>query len=255
MKKIILLGDKKTTEIALRIIKKYFKKEIEILGFVSNKNFYNSKIKKKFLKNNTLKNTFFISNEKRNEKLISLKIKSLSPDYLISIQHKWILSNKILELVGNKCLNLHNAKLPNYKGYNSINFAIANNDKKYTSTIHWVSEQVDEGDIAFESSTNISKYETAESLYKKSLKCAEEILRKLFLAIIKNNIPKKKIKKQGKFYSKDSIEKLRIIDPKWNCKKIDRIVRACYFPPYEQAYYLKSKEKKYLSPEDVSKTN
>ena len=76
-----------------------------------------------------------------------------------------------------------------------------------------------------------------------------------FLAIIKNNIPKKKIKKKGKFYSRDSIKKLRIIDPKWNCKKIDRIVRACYFPPYEQAYYLKSKEKKYLSPEDVSKTN
>ncbi len=50
MKKIILLGDKKTTEIALRIIKKYFKKEIEILGFVSNKHFYNSKIKKKIFK-------------------------------------------------------------------------------------------------------------------------------------------------------------------------------------------------------------
>ena len=60
MKKIILLGDKKTTEIALRIIKKYFKKEIEILGFVSNKNFYNSKIKKKFLKNNTLKKILFL---------------------------------------------------------------------------------------------------------------------------------------------------------------------------------------------------
>ena len=64
------------------------------MGFVSNKQFYNSKIKKIFLNNNTLNNTFFISNEKRNEKLISLKIKNLSPDYLISIQHKWILSNK-----------------------------------------------------------------------------------------------------------------------------------------------------------------
>ena len=249
MKKIILLGDKKTTEIALKIIKKYFSNKILILGFVSNKNFYQSYIKKEISKRIEPKNFFFISNEKRNEEKILFKIKKHNPDFLLSIQHKWILSQKLLKSVGYQCLNLHNAKLPNYKGYNSINFAIANNEKKYTSTIHWVSELVDEGDLAFESSTLISKSETAQSLYKKTLISNERILRKLFSAIINNNIPRKKICGKGTFYSKNSIEKLRIVNPNWDCEKINRIVRACYFPPYEPAYILKSGKRKYLHPQ------
>ena len=62
MKKIILLGDKKTTEIALKIIKKYFSNKILILGFVSNKNFYQSYIKKEISKRIEPKNFFFILN-------------------------------------------------------------------------------------------------------------------------------------------------------------------------------------------------
>lgn len=248
MKKIILLGDKKTTEVALNIIEEEFSAKIFILGFVSSKAFHQSSIIQKFLKTQSL-NTFFISNEKRNEKKIFSKIKSYAPDFLLSIQHKWILSEKLLKSVGYQCLNLHNAKLPDYKGYNSINFAIANNEKKYTSTIHWVSEQVDEGDVAFESSTSISKSETAQSLYKKTLISSEKILRKLFSAIIHNNIPRKKIGKKGTFYSKSSIDNLRVVNPNWDCEKINRIVRACYFPPFEPAYIWKSGKKKYLSPQ------
>ena len=247
MKKIILLGDKKTTEIALKTIEEEFSDKIFILGFVSSKTFYQSLIKKKFTKSQSF-NTFFISNEKRNEKKIFSKVKSYAPDFLLSIQHKWILSEKLLKSIGYRCLNLHNAKLPDYKGYNAINFAIANNEKKYTSTIHWVSEQVDEGDVAFESSTQISKSETAQSLYKKTLISSEKILRKLFFAILNNNIPRIKIKKKGTFYSKNSIEDLRIVNPNWDCEKINRIVRACYFPPYEPAYIWKSGKKKYLRP-------
>ncbi len=247
MKKIILLGDKKTTEVALKIIEEEFSDKIFILGFVSSKTFYQSSIKKKCTKTQSL-NTFFISNDKRNEKKIFSKVKNYAPDFLLSVQHKWILSEKLLKSVGYQCLNLHNAKLPDYKGYNSINFAIANNEKKYTSTIHWVSEQVDQGDVAFESSTLISKSETAQSLYKKTLISSEKILRKLFSAIINDNIPRKKIGKKGTFYSKNSIDNLRIVDPNWDCEKINRIVRACYFPPYEPAYIWKSGKKKYLHP-------
>ena len=47
MKKIILLGDKKTTEIALRIIKKYFKKEINL----NEKKFDNALLKDPFFLN------------------------------------------------------------------------------------------------------------------------------------------------------------------------------------------------------------
>ena len=54
MKKIILLGDKKTTEIALKTIEEEFSDKIFILGFVSSKTFYQSLIKKKFTKSQSL---------------------------------------------------------------------------------------------------------------------------------------------------------------------------------------------------------
>ena len=50
---------------------------------------------------------------------------------LISVQHKWIMSKKILSKFGCNAFNFHNAKLPEYKGYNSLSHSILNGDSKH----------------------------------------------------------------------------------------------------------------------------
>tara|TARA_Y100000589_G_C26686737_1_gene440086 strand:+ start:98 stop:328 length:231 start_codon:yes stop_codon:yes gene_type:complete len=64
-------------------------------------------------------------------------------------------------------LNLHNAKLRDYKGYNSISHAIIESKKDFTSTIHWMAQEVDSGDKIVEGVVPIHSNDTALSLYKK----------------------------------------------------------------------------------------
>ena len=247
MKKIILLGSKPTFDLTLNTLEKKFKEKVFLSCVVTSKekfetNFSNHKLK-----------PHFISDSKRNENKIISFINNNKLDFLFSIQHKWILSKNLLSIF-DRSLNLHNAKLPDYKGFFSINHAIANGEKSYTSTIHWISKNVDEGKLAYKKTIKIENNETAISLYNKTLKSCEIIITNLFNGMVKNNIPSKNIKGKGKFYSKCSLKSLKKINLTTKSKKIDNVVRACFFPPYEPAFLIKGKKKFYIIPKEQFNT-
>jgi methionyl-tRNA formyltransferase len=175
----------------------------------------------------------FISNEERNEDKIWQLIWDKKVDYLLSIQHIWVLSEELLDMVKG-AYNLHNAKLPEYKGYYSISHAILNGDKTYISTIHHMAPKVDSGDIICEIETPIDDNDTALSLYEKTMKNCE-ILVDRFLTRLANydgpeidTLPRKEIIGEGKFYNKASLDKYKVLTPD---KITKTIVCAMYFPP------------------------
>ena len=178
-----------------------------------------------------------IENEARNEDLILATIARHQVDVLISVQHPWILSGRVLDAVAGRAFNLHNAKLPDYKGHNCISHAILNGDRQYTSTLHRMVEQVDTGEIILEGIVDISPDETAISLYRKSMDACERIFR-AFLDLIEQgaDVPCRIVGTGGRFYGKGELAALKhIVDP---CDLVDmqRKARAFYFPPFEPAY-------------------
>ena len=52
----------------------------------------------------------------RQESVLKEFLLDLRPDFILSVQHPWILSSEILGLVGGRALNLHNARTPQYRG-------------------------------------------------------------------------------------------------------------------------------------------
>ena len=75
-----------------------------------------------------------------------------------------------------KILNLHNAKLPDYRGHNSISFEILNREVEHTTTLHWVDIEVDRGKLVKSKSIKIEENDTAYSLWCRSLVSGIEIL-------------------------------------------------------------------------------
>jgi methionyl-tRNA formyltransferase len=189
----------------------------------------------------------FIPNITRNEKQIINIIKFNDINMIISIQHIWILSTDILKLVDYFAFNLHNAKIPEYKGYNTISHAILNNEKEYTTTIHWVVPEVDMGDIAYEESFRILETDTAETVYKKSINVAVLNFQKFINDLINNNeIPRKKITSIGTFYKYNDINNLKEIKDIYDFEEVDTKVRAFDFPNKEPAYYILNNTKFYI---------
>lgn len=160
-------------------------------------------------------------------------------DLLISVQHNWILPSSVLGAVGGQAFNLHNARLPDYKGYNSITHALINGDVSYTSTLHWMSEEVDCGDIAFTGVTSIRPNETAHSLYLRTISAAVGTCDRLFDCIARGlPIPRRALPaKQGRFYPRDSVRHLCDLTGISDPAEVARIARAVFFPPNNVAWF------------------
>jgi len=194
-------------------------------------------------------NIYCIDNIIKNEELIINAINTHKINTIISVQHPWILSSNVLELVNYFAFNLHNAKIPDYKGYNSYNHAILNGEKEYFSTIHWIVDKVDMGDIAFEKSIPITSDTTSFDLIKRATVNAIVIFNE-FIATLKQNkqIPRKSILQNGKFYGRNSLDMLREIKNINNYDEVDLKTRAFYNPPFDGCYYILNGKKFYINP-------
>jgi methionyl-tRNA formyltransferase len=194
----------------------------------------------------------FIDNAEKNEDLLAEAIAGYGVDTILCVQHSWILTSRILQAVNYEALNFHNAKLPEYRGYNAINHAILNGDSTFTCTAHWIADEVDRGDIALEASFDITPEETAIGLYARShhagLRLSGEVISRLGEL---ENLPRRKLAGAGRFYSRNSIVPLREIKEPLT-GEAETKARAFFFPPFEPAYFRQDGRKFYVLPTNLT---
>jgi methionyl-tRNA formyltransferase len=236
-KKVLFLGQKPLGEGCFHILEDY--KQLDIVGAVSNVD-----IDKTWWKTNKIyscckeKNIPFIENSRRNEESIRSLIQETDADVLLSIQHPWILSPSLLKLVNYNALNLHMAKLPDYKGWNGFSHAILNEDNEYYITLHWISDDLDGGDYAYETAFAITAEDTALSLYHKGLGVSFQMFLKMLADLTAAKVPRFPQKTGGKLYGRNSLEIYKYIPVEELAEKGNKIIRALYFPPYSPPYTI-----------------
>ncbi len=252
MLRIIFLGQKPIGEMCFEQLLKGQNDNYKVVAAVSNmdksKTWWNGN---KIYERCTEENIVFADNSKRNEEQIKEIIIRGNVNYIVSVGHGWILSNEVLRLVDDRAVNLHLAKLPEYKGNFTYNHAILNGEKTYGITFHWMSASVDQGDCIFTKEFPISEEDTAYSLYLKSID-EGVLLFGQFIDFISTGkgLPRKPMEGEEHFYSRKSLEGLREIEPDATPEDIVRKSRAFYFPPYENAYFKINGKKYFVYPEE-----
>ena len=95
-----------------------------------------------------------------------------------------ILSKNFIKRFKGKILNIHPSLLPKYKGLNTHQRAISNNEKYSGCTVHFVNSRLDSGKIILQKKVKISKFDSAKSLANKILiqehKLYPKAIRKVF---------------------------------------------------------------------------
>ena len=81
-----------------------------------------------------------------------------------------ILSKNFIKKFKGKILNIHPSLLPKYKGLNTHQRVLQNNEKYSGCTVHLVNSKLDSGKIILQSKIKIYKKETSKSLAIKILK-------------------------------------------------------------------------------------
>ena len=80
-----------------------------------------------------------------------------------------ILSRNFITKFRGKILNIHPSLLPKYKGLNTHQRALNNNERYSGCTVHFVNSKLDSGKIILQKKIRITKNETKESLARKIL--------------------------------------------------------------------------------------
>ncbi|PVX52375.1 phosphoribosylglycinamide formyltransferase-1 [Balneicella halophila] len=102
-------------------------------------------------------------------------------DYIVLAGFLSILSADFCKKWSRKIINLHPALLPKYGGKGMygdfVHQAVLNNNEKESgATVHWVTEEIDRGDIITQDSCTVSPNDTVESLAKKVHEIEHRIL-------------------------------------------------------------------------------
>ena len=80
-----------------------------------------------------------------------------------------ILSKSFINNFTGKILNIHPSLLPKYKGLNTHERAIRNNDKYSGCTVHFINSRLDSGKIINQKKVRIKKLDTPKTLAKRVL--------------------------------------------------------------------------------------
>ena len=96
-----------------------------------------------------------------------------------------ILSKNFIKRFKGKIINIHPSLLPKYKGLNTHERVINNNENISGCSVHYVTGKLDSGKIIMQKKIKISKEDTAISLRKKILKKEHKLypaaIRKIFI--------------------------------------------------------------------------
>ena len=97
------------------------------------------------------------------------KITTYDPDIIVLAGFMVILDAKLFSGLFNLMINVHPSLLPKFKGLNTHQRVLNENVRKHGATVHSLSSGVDEGPIICQAVTNVTNFDTKETLEKKVL--------------------------------------------------------------------------------------
>lgn len=102
-------------------------------------------------------------------------IDPLQPDLVLLAGFMRILSPSFIEHFRHRLLNIHPSLLPKYKGLNTHQQAIDNQDSRHGASVHFVDVELDSGPLVIQTEVTVKENDTAETLAARVLQQEHKI--------------------------------------------------------------------------------
>jgi len=183
-----------------------------------------------------------------NEINIKKRISDLRPSIGISAFFGYIISQELLDLIPNGCINIHPSFLPYNRGAYPNVWSIVEGTPAGAS-IHYINAKVDAGDIISQKKTPVDDVDTGESLYHKLEYTCLDLFKKTWPKIVDKDIhPIPQNPQNGTYHRVHDVERIDEIDLNrtYRAQDLINVIRARTFQPYPGAYYWSGKNKVYM---------
>lgn len=170
---------------------------------------------------------FYPSAMINNEEIVN-QIRKEHIDIIISNNFKKIIGNLAIKATKFGGINVHSSLLPEYKGRAPINWAIINGETYTGTSVHFINEVLDGGNIIIQQRIPIRKSDTYTSILDKNIQIEPELLAKSLKRIEKGYRGTPQIS-EGSIYPYIS-EPLRVITWTKKSRDIYNLIRALERP-------------------------
>jgi methionyl-tRNA formyltransferase len=177
----------------------------------------------------------FITPDDPNAQDIVARIAALRPDFLFSFYYRLLLKAPLLAVPELGALNMHGSLLPKYRGRVPVNWAIIHGETETGTTLHYMTEKPDNGDIVAQTAVPILPDDTGGEVFDKVTVAAELTLYHALPGLIAGTAPRiRQDLSRGAYFGGRKPEDGRIA---WSqpATQIHNLVRAVA-PPYPGAY-------------------
>lgn len=140
-------------------------------------------------------------------------------------------------------VNIHFAKLPEYRGANTLQWAIINGEKNIEVTLHYIDAGIDSGPIIQSIEIPVHNADDAVTVRNKGIKVAQKLLAEFFPRLIKGTVPAiPQDHNRARHWPRRKPEDGQI---NWDMsdKAIYNLIRALV-PPWPGAYYFDTQGRK-----------
>jgi len=182
----------------------------------------------------------FITHPKVNSNDFLAWLSKYDCDLFVSMSFNQIFRSALINLPNLKTINCHAGKLPFYRGRNILNWALINDEKEFGTTVHYVDEGIDTGDIILQRCYSITDEDNYATLLSRAYEgCATNLYDAIKIVQDGNVkvIVQKDVDQLGTYFTarKEGDERLD-----WNQKSRDifNFVRAICRPGPEARTYL-----------------
>lgn len=103
-------------------------------------------------------------------------VRDVAPDLIISYSAPQIIKPELLSVPKFGIINVHGALLPNYRGCMPSFWYLYNDENWGGATVHFMSADIDDGDICMQGGVDISDCNTMFQLMKKTKKLGGELI-------------------------------------------------------------------------------
>jgi methionyl-tRNA formyltransferase len=175
------------------------------------------------------------------------KLKALQLDYIIGVHFPYIIPSNILTIPQIGFLNLHPAYLPYNKGWHTPSWAIIEKTP-YGATLHFMTEQLDAGDIIYQKECKVLPSDTADSLYQRVLDVEFEVFKESFPNLLSLNPNRIKQAHEGTAHNKAQLKKRQKLelDKLYSAEELINNLRALTTNRIEEAMYFEKDGKAFF---------
>lgn len=177
----------------------------------------------------------------RKETLLSV-INKLDFEILVSCGFSYIIDKEIINKA-KYAINVHPTLLPKYRGFRSGPYIIINGEKETGVTIHFITEEIDKGDILYQESFQISPFDTTKSILRKTQEIEPKALYKT-IQMLKNGTFKALPQNESEASTYNYIRTPKDSEIDWNksLKSLYNEIRACSPTDYPAFFFVEGQK-------------